>query len=155
MIHLGCVSLIYTDAIHGREVQTPTVPFIFERPGQLDPQSALRQVNYALDLQRNRAETSEILRRAVAMRNYAEAQQLINTQLAKIRASISAADPLCQQLIRDLEYRYQDHYQFQTTMTNMFMQHGQERATYSTATTLSANMYVTGGQERYRSLLKR
>ena len=149
------MSLEYTDAIHARQIQTPAVPFVFERPGQLDPQSPLRRVNYALDVQRNRAETSEVLRRAVQMGVYSQAQELIRAQLEKIRASVSAEDPFCQQLIRDLEYRYQDHYQFQTTMTNMYMQHGQERATYSLASTLSPNMYVTGGQERFRSLVRR
>ncbi|CAF1183965.1 unnamed protein product [Rotaria sp. Silwood1] len=152
---LGRVSIEYTDAINGRQIQTPTIPFLLARPAQLTPDSPLLVVNYALDLQRNRAETSRVLKEAVNEPNYERARELLNAQLAKIRASVSAQDPLCQQLIRDLEYQYTSQYEFATTMTNMYMQHGQERATYSTATTLSANCYMTSGQERFRSLARR
>ncbi|CAF3688434.1 unnamed protein product [Rotaria sp. Silwood1] len=151
----GRVSIEYTDAINGRQIQTPTIPFLLARPAQLTPDSPLLVVNYALDLQRNRAETSRVLKEAVNEPNYERARELLNAQLAKIRASVSAQDPLCQQLIRDLEYQYTSQYEFATTMTNMYMQHGQERATYSTATTLSANCYMTSGQERFRSLARR
>lgn len=75
---------------------------------------------------------------------------MVDTQLAKIRSSVSAQDPLCQQLISDLEYQYSNQHEFKTTMTNMHMQHGQERATYSTVTTCSAGSYMTSGQERFR-----
>ena len=145
----------YTDAISGHLIQTPFVPFVLVRPAELSPHSALCQVNYAVDLQRNRAETSRVLREAVHHADYARARKLLNVQLAKIRASVSAQDPLCQQLIRDLEYQYSSQDQFQTTMTNMYMQHGQERATYSTVTTISANCYMTSGQERFRSIVRR
>lgn len=107
------------------------------------------QVNYALDIQRNRAETSAILKQAVEERNYNRARDLINAQLEKIRSSVSAADPLCQQLIRDLEYNYSNQLEFKRNMTNMYMQHGQERATYSTAATISTIGYKTSSQERY------
>ncbi|CAF5084962.1 unnamed protein product, partial [Rotaria socialis] len=73
--------------------------------------------------------------------------------LAKIRSSASAQSPLCQQLISDLEFQYSSQREFQTTMTNMYMQHGQERATYSTANAISANCYMTSGQERFRRRL--
>ncbi|CAF1184811.1 unnamed protein product [Adineta ricciae] len=151
---IGRVSLEYTDAISGRQVQTPAVPFLLTRPAQLAPDSPLLIVNYALDLQRNRAETSRVLKAAVNEQNYERARELINAQLAKIRASVSVADPLCQQLIRDLEYQYANQREFYTTMTNMYMQHGQERATYSTGTTCSAGWYVSSGQERFRSLAR-
>ncbi|CAF4239312.1 unnamed protein product, partial [Adineta steineri] len=149
---IGHVSLEYTDAINGRQIQTPAVPFLLTRRAQLAPDSPLLVVNYAVDLQRNRAETSRVLKEAANEPNYERARELLNTQLAKIRASISAQDPLCQQLIRDLEYHYTNPSQFATTMTNMYMQHGQERYTYSTATTMSANCYMTSGQERFRTL---
>lgn len=107
-------------------------------------------MNYALDIQRNRAETSAVLKQAAAEHDYARARQLINAQVEKIRASVSAADPLCQQLIRDLEYQHTNHNEFKLNMTNMWMQHGQERATYCTAASTSATGYLTSGQERYR-----
>ncbi|CAF1937045.1 unnamed protein product, partial [Rotaria magnacalcarata] len=113
--------------------------------------SSLLKVNYELDIQRNRAETSEVLKRAVVETDYERARGMVKGQLEKIRSSVSAESPLCQQLIRDLEFQYSSQREFQTTMTNVFMQHGQERATYSTAKTSSTNCYVTSGQKRYRS----
>src|SRR4051794_35475082 len=82
---LGRVSLEYIDANTNQRVHTPSVPFLLDRPNQIDPQSSLLQVNYALDLQRNRAETSQILKQAVEEHNYERAREIINTQLAKIR----------------------------------------------------------------------
>ncbi|UJR27383.1 hypothetical protein I4U23_008673 [Adineta vaga] len=150
---IGHVSLEYTDANTDQTLHTPSVSFTIARPNQLDPQSSLLQVNYALDIQRNRAETSEVLKQAVDTTDYERANELVKGQLDKIRASVSAQDPLCQELIRDLEYKYSSQHEFKTTMTNMYMQHGQERATYSTCTTMSAARYMTSGQERYRKKL--
>ena len=147
---LGHVSLEYIDANTNQTIHTPPVTFTLARPNQIDPQSALLQVNYALDIQRNRAETGHVLKQAVEEDNYERAREMVNTQLAKIRSSVSAQDPLCQQLIRDLEYQYNNQHEFKTTMTNMYMQHGQERATYATKTTISSSSYMTSGQERYR-----
>ena len=93
------------------------------------------------------------MKQAVEEQNYQRAREMINSQLEKIRSSVSAEDPLCQQLIRDLEYQYSSQHDFKTTMTNMYMQHGQERATYSTGTTISASCYMTSGQERFRKKL--
>lgn len=90
------------------------------------------------------------MKQATDESNYTRARELINAQLEKIRASVSAADPLCQQLIRDLEYRYTNQCEFNRNMTNMWMQHGQERATYSTCATTSTVGYMTSSQERYR-----
>lgn len=131
-------------------MHTVPVSFILARPNQIDPGSPLLQVNYILDIQRNRAETSEVLKKAVEENDYSRARDMINAQLEKIRSSVSAQDPLCQQLIRDLEYQYSNQREFRTTMTNMYMQHGQERATYSTVATLSTIGYMTSGQERFR-----
>jgi hypothetical protein len=94
------------------------------------------------------------LKQAVEEHDYNRAREMINTQLAKIRSSVSAEDPLCQQLIRDLEYRYSNQHEFRTIMTTMHTQHGQERATYSSATTCSTIGYMTSGQERFRSKYK-
>ncbi|CAF3830023.1 unnamed protein product [Rotaria sp. Silwood1] len=118
---IGRVSIEYTDAINGRQIHTPTIPFLLVHPAQLTPDSPLLVINYALDLQRNRAETSRVLKEAVNEPNYERARELLNAQLAKIRSSVSAQDPLCQQLIRDLEYQYTSQYELRTTMTNMYM----------------------------------
>lgn len=151
---IGQVSVEYRDANTDQTVHTPSVPFILIRPDQIDPQSALLHVNYTLDIQRNRAETTHALKQAVSTDDYQRAREIINVQLDKIRSSVSAQDPICKQLIRDLEYQYSNHREFQTTMTNMYMQHGQERATYSTGTTISAACYMTSGQERFRMKYK-
>ncbi|CAF1369809.1 unnamed protein product [Rotaria magnacalcarata] len=148
---IGHVSLEYIDANTNQTIRTEPVPFLLARPSQIAPQSSLLKVNYELDIQRNRAETSEVLKRAVVETDYERAREMVNVQLEKIRSSVSAESPLCQQLIRDLEFQYSSQREFQTTMTNMYMQHGQERATYSTVNTTSANCYMTSGQERFRS----
>jgi len=142
--------LKYIDANTNQNIQTEPVQFTLARPTQINPSSPLLQVNYALDIQRNRAETSIVLKKAVEEHDYQRARELVNAQIQKIRSSVSAKDVLCQQLIKDLEYQYSNQHEFKTTMTNMLMQHGQERATYSTATTQSACMYVTSSQKRYR-----
>ncbi|CAF4073033.1 unnamed protein product [Rotaria sordida] len=147
---IGHASLEYIDANTDQTMRIPPIPFVLARPNQIEPQSSLLQVNYELDIQRNRAETSHVLKRAVDENNYERARDMINVQIAKIRSSVSAQNPLCQQLIRDLEHQYSNHHEFRTTMTNMYMQHGQERATYSTIATISANCYMTSGQERFR-----
>lgn len=91
------------------------------------------------------------MKQAVEEHDYGRAREMINTQLAKIRSSVSAEDPLCKQLILDLECQHSNQQEFKSTMTNMFMQHGQERATYSTAKVSSAACYMTSGQERFRN----
>ncbi|CAF4069220.1 unnamed protein product [Rotaria sp. Silwood2] len=151
---IGHVSLEYIDTNTDQKIHTPHVPFILARPNQIDPQSSLLQVNYELDIQRNRSETSHVLKQAVEENDYQRVRDMINAQIAKIRSSVSAEDPLCQQLIHDLEYQYSNQQEFRTTMTNMYIQHGQERATYSTGATVSSSCYMTSGQERYRSKYK-
>lgn len=126
------------------------MPFKLARPDQLDPQSPLLQVNHDLDVQRNRAETSRVLREAARLQDYDRARELIQVHVAKIRASVSAQDPLCQKLILDLENRYADQDEFNATITNLYMQHGQERATYASSRMCSANVYTTIGQERFQ-----
>ena len=146
----GHVSLEYVDANSGHAVQTLPVPFKLARPDQLDPQSPLLQVNHDLDVQRNRAETSRVLREAARSQNYDQARTLIQVHLAKIRASVSAQDSLCQKLITDLENRYANQNEFNATITSLSMQHGQERATYASSKMCSANLYTTQGQERFK-----
>jgi hypothetical protein len=94
------------------------------------------------------------LKQAVEEHDYGRAREMINTQLAKIRSSVSAEDPLCKQLILDLECQHSNQQEFKSTMTSWHMQHGQERATYSTAKTCSTIGYMTSGQERFRSKYK-
>ncbi|CAF4409730.1 unnamed protein product, partial [Adineta steineri] len=99
---IGHASLQYIDTYSNQIIHTPSVPFILSRPNQVDPQSSLLQINHTLDVQRNRAETSQILKRAVEVHDYTHAHEIIKNQIEKIRSSISAQDPLCQQLICDL-----------------------------------------------------
>ena len=146
---VGHVSLEYVDANNGHAVQTLPVPFKLARPDQLDPQSPLLQVNHDLDVQRNRAETSRVLKEAARLPDYNQARELIRTHVANIRASVSAQDPLCQKLILDLESRYANQKEFNATITSLYMQHGQERATYLSSRMCSANSYTTFGQERF------
>ncbi|CAF1361734.1 unnamed protein product [Adineta steineri] len=147
---IGHASLQYIDTYSNQIIHTPSVPFILSRPNQVDPQSSLLQINHTLDVQRNRAETSQILKRAVEAHDYTHAHEIIKNQIEKIRSSLSAQDPLCQQLIYDLEQQYSNQREFKTIMTNMYRQHGQERATYSTNKTTSAAHYMTSGQERLK-----
>jgi hypothetical protein len=65
-----------------------------------------------LTLQWNQAETSEVLKRAVEEVDYRRARDMTNAQLDKIRSSVSAVDPLCQQLIHGLEYQCANQYEF-------------------------------------------
>ena len=154
-IVLGQTSMQYIDANTQQTIQTPSVPFLLARPDQIDPQSPLLQINYTLDVQRNRAETSRVIEQAVKTSDYQQAREMINAQLAKIRASVSVADPLCQQMIKDLEHQHESQQEFQSVMTNMYMQHSQERATYTSAAVCSSAAYMTYGQERFRSKLRK
>ena len=145
----------YIDPNSQRTMNTPDVPFTLARPDQIDPRSPLVQMNYTLDVQRNRTETSQVLQQAVKTSDYQLARQMIDVQLAKIRASASAADPFCQQLIQDLEHRQPSQQVFQSVMTNMCIQQSQERATYTSACVGSSAIYKTAGQQRFLSKFRK
>jgi hypothetical protein len=73
--------------------------------------------------------------------DYSRSLALLKTQVEKIKTSVSAQDPFCQQLIKDLEYRYSTECDYRSTYHNIYMQHASERSTYSTATSSSVHIY--------------
>ncbi|CAF3322859.1 unnamed protein product [Rotaria socialis] len=118
---------------------------------QVDPQLSLIQVNYELDIQRNRIETSEVLKRAVVETDYERARQMINVQLAKISSSISAANPLCQQLMWDLEFQYPSQIESSISLATVHMQHEQKHNSHATTTTISEACKMSSNRGRSRS----
>ncbi|CAF1267009.1 unnamed protein product [Didymodactylos carnosus] len=147
---IGRVSLRYLDPGNRQQLNTESESFNLSRSRSPSDIAS----NYALDVQRNRCYAARALKQAVKYANDNEmekAEKLLKDVIDKIKSSISVNDQLCQQLIEDLEHTYNDRVQFTSTMTNMHMQHGQQRATYSCGTTISAQGYMTGGQERYRT----
>jgi len=73
--------------------------------------------------------------------DYSRSMALLKAQVENIKASVSAQDPFCQQLIKDLEHRYPTERDYRSTHHNIYMQHATERGTYSTATSSSAQIY--------------
>ena len=54
------------------------------------------QINYTLDLQRNRVETAHVLKLAMEEYDYKRSLAILKAQVEKIQASVSAQDPFCQ-----------------------------------------------------------
>ncbi|CAF3516372.1 unnamed protein product [Rotaria socialis] len=108
-------------------------------------------INYELDIQRNRIETSEVLKRAVVETDYERARQVINAQLAKISTSISAANPLCQQLMWDLEFQYPSQIESSISLATVHMQHEQKHNSHATTTTISEACKMSSNRGRSRS----
>lgn len=109
------------------------------------PSSEHLQTNYTVDIQRNRVQTANILRLALRAPNYSKSMELRFYQINKIQASISAADPFCQNLIKDLQQSYDSHNEYRSTHYNIIMQHSSERGTYtsdSTSSTLDYQSHV-------------
>ncbi|CAF1924119.1 unnamed protein product [Rotaria magnacalcarata] len=148
---IGHVSLEYIDANTNQTIRTEPVPFLLARPSQIAPQSSLLKDNYELDIQRNRAETSEILKRAVVETDYERAREMVKGQLEKIRSSVSAECPLCQQLMWDLEFQYPSQIESSISLATVHMQHEQEHNSHSTTTTISEVCNMPPNLGRYRS----
>ncbi|CAF4763602.1 unnamed protein product [Rotaria magnacalcarata] len=148
---IGHASLEYIDANTNQTVRTEPVPFLLARPSQIAPQSSLLKVNYELDIQRNRAETSEVLKRAVVETDYERARGMVKGQLEKIRSSVSVESPLCQQLMWDLEFQYPSQIESSISLATVHMQHEQEHNSDSTTTTISEECNMPPNLGRYRS----
>ncbi|CAF4502812.1 unnamed protein product, partial [Rotaria sp. Silwood2] len=103
-VTLGHVSVTYVEPNSENTLTTTPVPFNLVRASFLSPEQL--QINHALDIQRNRMETAFVLRRAMNETNYRRSLDLLKAQVQKIQESVSAQDPFCQQLIKDLEHRY-------------------------------------------------
>ncbi|CAF4690961.1 unnamed protein product [Rotaria sp. Silwood2] len=122
-----------------------SVPFHLVRASNL--LSDYLRVSYTIDLQRNRIATALVLRQAMNEPNYSRSVALLKTQVNNIKASVSARDPFCQQLIKDLEHRYPTERDYRSTHYNGYMQHATERGTYSTATSSSSKIYGSVHQQ--------
>ncbi len=106
------------------------------------------QVNYALDIQRNRVETAREIKRAMDENNYQRSLAILKAQIEKIKSSVSAQDPFCQLLIKDLEYRYPSERDYRSSHQNTYMQHSSERGTYAPTTAFSSAMYQAPQQRQ-------
>ena len=63
--------------------------------------------------------------------NYHRSIDLLQAQVRKIEQSVSAQDPFCQQLIKDLQHHYPTERDYRLSQMNAYTQHSSERATYS------------------------
>lgn len=124
-----------------------TEPVSFELIRTDQPTADQLQVNYALDIQRNRAETAREIKRAMDEPNYERSRAILAAQTAKLQASASSQDPFCQSLIKDLKYRYPSENAYRSTHTNTYIQHSYERGTYTSLNTSSAVMYQSPYQQ--------
>ena len=110
------------------------------------PLAELLQINYALDVQRNRVETAFVLKQAMEENNYELSMNLLKNQIEKLTKSVSAKDPFCQQLIKDLKHRFRSERDYRSTHHNTYMQHLTERGTWSSTANASTIHYTTVSQ---------
>jgi hypothetical protein len=154
---LGHVSITYVDPRSDCTLTTISVPFELVRVPQ--PSTELLQVNYTLDLQRNRVETALVLKQAMEENNYEQSMNLLKVQVEKIKRSVSEKDPFCQQLIEDLQYRFRSERDYRSTHHNTYMQHQTERGTWTSPANTSSLQYSTRSQntqaDRFRTLQRR
>ncbi|CAF1411277.1 unnamed protein product [Rotaria magnacalcarata] len=136
---IGHVSVVYDDPKRNLRFATRPGPFHLIRASNLSADDL--QVNYQIDLQRNRIETTLALRQAMDEQDYGRSLELLNAQVKNIKSSVSGEDPFCQQLIKDLEYRYPNEHAYRSTNYNICRQHATERGTYSSVTSSSAKVY--------------
>ncbi|CAF1185361.1 unnamed protein product [Adineta ricciae] len=143
---IGHVSVTYTDPNNDQIVTTLPVPFELIRAAA--PTTEQLQVNYTLDLQRNRVETARGLKRAMDEGDYHRSRNILKDQVKKIKASVSGNDPFCRSLIQDLAHHYPSENAYRSSHNNTYMQHSSERGTYTPTTTLSSLMYQNRCQRR-------
>ncbi|CAF2933415.1 unnamed protein product [Rotaria sp. Silwood2] len=146
---IGSVTVIYMDPNTGRTITTNPVSFNLVRDSH--PQNDLLHVNHALDIQRNRVETAHALERAMAEDNYRQSRAILKAQVDKIKASVSAQDPFCQKLIKDLEYHYPTERDYRSSQHNTYMCHRTERGTYMPTSNTSTLQYVNSYQRQMAS----
>ncbi|UJR11326.1 hypothetical protein I4U23_015507 [Adineta vaga] len=143
---IGQVRVTYTDPNSNQTLTTIPVPFQLIRTPQ--PTTAELQVNYTLDLQRNRVETAREIKLAMDEHDYRRSRAILKAQVNKIKASVSSKDPFCLLLIRDLEYRYPSEHTYRSSHHNTYMQHSSERGTYAPVTTFSSAAYLSPYQQQ-------
>jgi hypothetical protein len=106
------------------------------------------KVNYTLDIQRNRVEMAQAIKRAMDENQYERSLAILKAQVEKIQASVSGQDPFCQLLIKDLQHRYPSERAYRSSHNNTYMQHSSERGTYAPTTTFSSAQYLSSNQQR-------
>ncbi len=111
--------------------------------------SDLLRINHTLDRQRNRVETVLALKRAMDEKDYKKSLAILQVQVQKIEASVSAQDSFCQQLIKDLKHRYPREQDYRSTASSAFVQQSTERGTYAPSYMSSVDMYQTPHQQQY------
>ncbi|CAF0825299.1 unnamed protein product [Adineta ricciae] len=136
---IGHVSVRYVEPNTNRTLTTTPAPFHLIRRSPMSAEYL--QVDHTLDVQRNRIETALVLRQAMEEHDYNLSKALLKAQVDRIKASASAQDPFCRQLIRDLEHPYSTENDYRSTHHNIYMQHATERGTYSSASSSSAHVY--------------
>lgn len=99
-------------------------------------------------MQRNRVETAREIKRAMDENSYQQSLAILKAQIEKIKSSVSAQDPFCQSLIKDLQYRYPSERDYRASHTNNYMQHSSERGTYAPIGNISSIVYVQQQQQQ-------
>ncbi len=136
--------MTYIEPNSGNTLTTIPVPFRLVRATSLSFEQL--QINHTLDVQRNRIETAFAIRQAMHENNYHRSLGILKAQVRKIEASVSAHDPFCQQLIKDLQYNYPTERDYRLSQNNAYIQHSSERTTYSTEYSSSLLMYQSPQQ---------
>jgi hypothetical protein len=143
------VTVTYIEPNSGQTITTTPVSFQLVRTAQ--PAADLLQVNHTLDIQRNRVETAREIKRAMDENSYQRSLVILKAQVEKIKASVSAQDPFCQLLIKDLEHRYPSEHTYRSSHNNTYMQHSSERGTYAPLTAFSSAQYLSPYQQHQTS----
>ena len=143
---LGQVSISYIDPSNHRMFDVEPVPFHLIRVAQ--PSTEHLRVNYTLDIQRNRVETADVLKQAMEEHDYHQSLALLRGQVEKIEANVSAADPFCQNLIKDIQYHYPSEIEYRSCAHTMIIQHQTERGTYMPSSIISTSSYQNDHQRR-------
>ncbi|CAF0894689.1 unnamed protein product [Didymodactylos carnosus] len=141
---IGNVIITYVDPNSDLIITTTAVPFQLARASHSSADLLL--INHTVDLQRNRVETENVLERAMNEYDYGRSRAILKDQVEKIKASVSAQGPFCQQLIKDLEYRYPSERKYRSSHHNSYHQHQTERGTYTPSSTISTQQYLSQEQ---------
>ena len=140
------MTLTYVEPNSSQIITTSPVSFQLIRTAQ--PTADLLRVNYTLDIQRNRVETADEIKRAMNEGNYQRSLAILKAQVEKIKASVSAQDPFCLLLVKDLEYRYPSERDYRSSHHNAYMQHASERGTYAPTSNFSSPQYQSCQQQQ-------
>ena len=134
----------YTDVNTGQTVSTASVPFRLMRASELTSDSL--RVNHQVDVQRNRIQTTQALKEAMDERSYNKSLEILRNQVLKIKASVTAQDPFCQQLIKGLEFRHASEQAYRSTHLSSYTQQRMERGAYTPAPWSATSFFLTPNQ---------